>query len=67
MNVSCILGLTGTATLSTIQSLSQMLQIEHDNVISEPILRPNLKLTVSKIIEGDNRYLFYKEIFNDIF
>ncbi|KAI8901459.1 hypothetical protein BC833DRAFT_617614 [Globomyces pollinis-pini] len=56
LHISCILGLTGTATNAAKGSICQMLNIDPDEgVIGCGFLRHNLRLTVTKIGDMENR------------
>jgi ATP-dependent DNA helicase Q4 len=51
----CILGLTGTSTVQTRDSICDMLSLPEDSVISRSVIRDNLKVTVSKVVDEDDR------------
>lgn len=56
LQVGCILGLTGTATIASQQSICQMLAIDtHEGIIAQGILRDNLVLSASMIDDNENR------------
>ena len=56
LNVDCILGLTGTATVSSQESICSMLQIDRfEGIISHGFLRDNLKLSIQILDDGENR------------
>ncbi|GJJ74955.1 ATP-dependent DNA helicase Q4 [Entomortierella parvispora] len=58
LNSPCVLGLTGTATEGTKDSICQMLDIDRMNgVLSGPVIRENLVMTVSLEIDRQTALL----------
>jgi ATP-dependent DNA helicase Q4 len=56
LNVGCILGLTGTATVSSQESICTMLKITRpDGIVSHGFLRDNLKLSVEILDDSAKR------------
>lgn len=56
LDVECVLGLTGTATVASQESICSMLAIDRKaGIISQGFLRKNLQLSVSILSEGENR------------
>jgi superfamily II DNA helicase RecQ len=51
----CLLGLTGTATQQVQRAVCEMLNLDSDAIIEKNRFRANLKLSVSKLDEGNNR------------
>lgn len=47
LGIQCILGLTATATQSTVKNISQLLDIKSDSVIVGSSLPDNLEISVS--------------------
>ncbi len=62
LNVGCILGLTGTATKSSQESICSMLEIDPAKVVSYGFIRHNLHLTGSLLSDLENREVALLEL-----
>ena len=56
LQVKCLVGLTGTATLRERASLCEMLEVDPTaGVVTSSVIRDNLVLSVSKVLDNDGR------------
>jgi ATP-dependent DNA helicase Q4 len=56
LKIKCTIGMTGTATEASKNIICDMLSIQPENVISQGVLRSNLKMTVSLVVNIEERY-----------
>ncbi|ORX72595.1 ATP-dependent DNA helicase, partial [Anaeromyces robustus] len=54
LNIKCIIGLTGSLTKETQSSITKMLNIPEENIISGNLVRNNIRLTISKDIDKES-------------